>query len=134
MGCIFCKIVKGEIPSEKIYEDSEVLAFLDIFPVNKGHALVIPKKHYETIMDLPDELLAKVAVAVKKVSAAVKKATNAEGISIGQSNHPEAGQAIPHVHFHVMPRYANDGFRHWKQGKYSEGEMRIYGEKVRKAF
>jgi histidine triad (HIT) family protein len=131
MDCIFCKIAKGEIPSEKIYEDADVLAFLDIGPVNKGHALVIPKRHYETIMDMPDEALAKVAAVVKKVAAAVKKAVSADGISIGQSNHKSAGQAIPHVHFHVMPRYANDGLRHWPQGTYAENEMKLYGEKIR---
>jgi histidine triad (HIT) family protein len=131
MECLFCRIARGEIPSEKVYEDSDVLAFLDIGPVNKGHALVIPKKHYETIMVLPDELLCKVVSAVKKVSAAVKKGTNCDGISIGQSNHPAAGQAIAHLHFHVMPRYENDGLHHWPQGVYAEGEMKAYGEKIR---
>ncbi|MFH1181722.1 MAG: HIT family protein [Candidatus Woesearchaeota archaeon] len=131
MDCIFCKIVKGEIPSEKVYEDSDVLAFLDISPVHKGHTLVIPKMHYETLMDTPDELLCKVIAAVKIVSAAVKKAVKAEGVSIGQSNHKSAGQAIPHLHFHVMPRFENDGLRHWPQGKYAEGEMKLYGSKIR---
>jgi histidine triad (HIT) family protein len=134
MDCIFCKIVKGEIPSEKVYEDDSVLAFLDIGPVNKGHTLVIPKKHYETLLDVPDELLGKVAVAVKKVSSAVKKATNCDGISIGMSNYKAAGQLVFHAHFHVMPRFANDGLRLWPQGKYSEGEMKRYGEKIRKAL
>jgi histidine triad (HIT) family protein len=134
MDCIFCKIVKGEIPSEKVYENSDVLTFLDIGPVNKGHALVIPKKHYETLLDLPDDLLAKVAVAVKKISGAVMKATNAEGISIGQSNYKAAGQLVFHAHFHIMPRFSNDGLKLWPQGRYSEGEIKKYGEKIRSSL
>lgn len=121
--CIFCKIIKGEIPSSKIYEDSDVLAFLDLFPVHKGHALVIPKEHHETLLDVPDELLKKLIVAVKKVMAAVKKGVNADGISLSMSNYKAAGQVVPHAHFHIMPRYENDGLKLWPQGKYEEGEM-----------
>ena len=130
MDCIFCKIIKGEIPSSKVYEDSNVLAFLDIGPVNKGHTLVIPKEHYETLFDVPDDLLKEVIVVVKKVSKAVKKGVEADGISLGMSNYKAAGQVVPHAHFHIMPRFSDDGLKLWPQGKYEEGEMDSYKEKI----
>ena len=130
--CIFCKIVKGEIPSSKIYEDNDVLAFLDLFPVHKGHTLVIPKEHHETLLDVPDELLKKLIVAVKKIVSAVKKGVNADGISLSMSNYKAAGQVVPHAHFHIMPRYENDGLKLWPQGKYEEGEMEEIKEKIAK--
>jgi histidine triad (HIT) family protein len=107
--CLFCKIVKGEIPSEEIYSDGDFLAFLDINPRNPGHALVIPKKHYNTIMEMPDSEAGNLFKTVKRIAIAVKKGTNADGISIGQSNDRAAGQVIPHVHFHVIPRFLNEG-------------------------
>jgi len=107
--CLFCKIVKGEIPSEEVYSDSDFLAFLDINPRNPGHTLVIPKRHYNTILEMPDNELADLIRIVKKIAIAVKKGTSADGISIGQSNDRAAGQVIPHVHFHVIPRFLNEG-------------------------
>ena len=133
-SCIFCKIVKGEIPSAKVYEDKNVLSFLDIGPVSKGHALVIAKEHYETAMDLPDQLLAELVVAAKKVSKAVMDATGAGGINLALANHDIAGQTVPHAHFHVIPRHTGDGLKHWPQGKYADGEMQEYAEKIRKSL
>jgi histidine triad (HIT) family protein len=129
-SCIFCKIIKGEIPSSKIYEDEQVLAFLDIGPVNKGHTLVIPKQHHETLMDIPDEILKQVIVVVKKACKAVKKGVKAEGISLGMSNYKSAGQVVPHAHFHIMPRFSEDRLKLWPQGKYEEGEMEVFREKI----
>ena len=128
--CIFCKIIKGEIPSSKLYENEKVFAFLDITPVNKGHSLVIPKEHYETLMDMPDDILKEVSVIVKKISSAVKKAVNADGISIGMSNYKAAGQVVPHAHIHIMPRFEDDGLKFWPQSKYEEGEIDEYKEKI----
>ena len=130
--CLFCKIVKGELPSSKIYEDEDTLAFLDIFPVNKGHSLVISKEHYENIFDVPAESLAKISSVMKNVADAVKKGVNADGISIAQSNGKDAGQVIPHIHFHVMPRFKDDGLKLWPQGKYEEGEMDKFKEDISK--
>ena len=130
--CLFCKIVKGELPSSKIYEDEDTLAFLDLFPVNKGHSLVIPKEHYETIFDVPSDILSKVSPVMKNVADAVKKGVNADGISIAQSNGKDAGQVIPHIHFHVMPRFKDDGLKLWPQGKYEEGEMDKFKEDISK--
>ena len=129
--CIFCKIVAGKIPAAKVYEDKNVLAFLDIEPVNNGHTLVIPKKHYETILDIPEDLLQKVIVAVKKVARAVKQGVNADGINIGQSNFRAGGQEVFHIHFHIMPRFEDDGLKHWPGKKYEEEEMEKIAERIR---
>ncbi len=132
--CIFCKIVKGEAPSHKVYEDGQVLAFLDIRPVNKGHTLVIPKQHYETLMDIPGLVLQELAVALKKVASAVKKGTGAGGISINMSNGAVAGQVVPHAHIHVIPRMKDDGLKLWPQHEYEEGEIGKYAEQIKKAL
>lgn len=107
--CIFCKIASGEIPSNKVYEDDTTLAFLDINPRNPGHALVTPKKHTETVMDTRESEAGHLFQVVRKVAQAVGAATDADGISIAQSNGKAAGQAIPHMHFHVIPRFESEG-------------------------
>src|SRR4030065_2150995 len=105
-SCIFCKIVRKQAPASVIYEDENVMAFLDIRPLNEGHTLVIPKEHYETIFEIPQELIAYLHGIVKQVAIAVKKATKADGISIIQQNGKAANQEILHLHVHVVPRYA----------------------------
>lgn len=107
--CLFCKIVKGEIPCQKVYEDGDFFAFLDINPRNPGHTLVIPKNHYETIFDMPDNEIDGYLHAVKKVASAVKSGMRADGISIAQSNGRAAGQVVAHAHFHVIPRFLSEG-------------------------
>ena len=102
-------MVEGKIPAKKVYEDGSVLAFLDINPRNPGHTLVIPKKHVETIFDLSDEEVAELFKAVKKVARKVKFGTNAQGISISQSNGKAAGQIISHMHVHIIPRFMTEG-------------------------
>ena len=104
-SCIFCKIVRKQAPASIIYEDETVMAFLDIRPLNEGHTLVIPKKHYVDIFDTPEDQLSQVHMVVKQVSIAVKKATNADGISIIQQNGKAGGQEIFHFHVHVVPRF-----------------------------
>lgn len=122
--CVFCKIANGEMPAAKLLEDKKVVSFLDINPVNHGHILVMPKKHYETIMDIPGRELAKVMEMVPALAKAVTEVTNADGLNIFQTNKPCAGQTIPHVHFHIIPRHKNDGFHFgWRQGRYNEGEV-----------
>jgi histidine triad (HIT) family protein len=106
--CIFCKIVKGEIPSKKVYEDGDVLVFLDINPASKGHVLVTAKKHYENIYDVDEEILKKMIVVSKKMADKIKKAFDADGINIVQNNGQHAGQLVNHIHFHVIPRYPED--------------------------
>jgi len=104
-SCIFCKIVGKEAPSSIIYEDDSVLAFLDIRPLNLGHSLVIPKKHYVDIFDTPNDELSLVHIVAKLISKAVKEAAEADGISIIQQNGNAAGQDIFHLHVHVVPRF-----------------------------
>ena len=106
--CIFCKIIRGEIPSKKVYDDKDVLAFLDINPANPGHVLVVPKKHADDITKSDDEDLAKAMKVVKNITASLKERMNAIGVNVVQNNGKHAGQLVAHTHFHVIPRYEND--------------------------
>ncbi len=131
-GCIFCRIVKGEIPCQKVYEDNEILSFLDIGPVNPGHVLVVPKKHFATLLDLPDTLSAPMLAICKKIAVAQIKALGSQGFNLGINNFPASGQVIPHVHFHVMPRYPNDGLKLWPNKKYEkQSEAEEIAKKLR---
>jgi histidine triad (HIT) family protein len=134
MECLFCRIARGEIPAAKLYEDDKTMAFLDIAPVNPGHALVIAKEHYENIESIPEELLGAVIGTVKKVGAALKNGLGIEGYNIQVNNDPIAGRIIPHLHFHVIPRQAGDGHQLWAQKKYGEGEMEAVAEKIKNAI
>jgi len=103
--CIFCKILNGEIPAKKIYEDEKIYAFLDISPQGKGHTLVVPKKHSSDIFEVEEELLCEVLKVVKKLAIHIKEKLNPEGISIVQNNGEIAGQTVFHFHMHIIPRY-----------------------------
>ncbi|MDD5031976.1 MAG: HIT family protein [Patescibacteria group bacterium] len=131
MDCIFCKIIAGVIPSFKVYEDEDILAFLDIAPVNPGHTLVVPKKHYANLEEIPEGELAKLAAAIKKVGKAVKDGLGVEGYNVMENNDPVSGQIIPHLHFHIIPRKEGDGLKLWPQGKYGEGEAEEMAEKIK---
>jgi len=130
--CLFCKIVKGEVPSIKVYEDNEFLAFLDIVPINKGHTLVIPKKHSVNIYDTDDEILKKMGPLLKKLSLAIKKSTNADGINVSTNVEKAAGQVVFHLHFHIMPRFEEDGHKHWHGSKLDFDEGKKIAENIRK--
>lgn len=135
MDCIFCKIINGDIPGEKVYEDDDVLAIMDINPANKGHVLVIPRKHYETYLDLPDEIAAKMGKASKKVAQGVLKAAEVEGFNILNNNKKVAGQIVPHVHIHIIPRYEADGVdMSFSHKEYSEGELKSFADKIKRAI
>ena len=110
--CIFCKIVAGEIPCTKVYEDEQTLVFMDIGPIIKGHMLVIPKQHHDPITDTPDEVLCHLIGVVKRVVAAQQAAFRCDGCNVIQNNGAVSGQAVPHLHFHVIPRFEGDG-HHW---------------------
>ena len=131
MECIFCKIVKNELPSFKVYEDEKSLAFLDIKPVSKGHTLLIPKAHYKNLSETPDELLAHLAVAAKRVAAAVVKAVTADAFNLSVNCGAAAGQIIFHTHFHIIPRFSSDRLSPWPHRQYSEGEAESIAEKIR---
>jgi histidine triad (HIT) family protein len=130
--CLFCKIAGGEVPSDTVYEDDEIRAFLDIRPVNPGHTLVVPKKHYTNLYDLDDEILEKLGKALRDLSIAIKKALNADGINIEMNNDLVAGQVILHAHLHIVPRFERDGLKHWPGKVLSEEKMKGAAEKIRK--
>ncbi len=108
--CVFCKIINNEIGSYKIYEDEKILAFLDISQLTIGHTLVIPKKHYETILDLDSETSKEIFDLVRKLSLKIVKATGAKGVNIINNNNEIAGQAVNHFHIHIIPRYNTQEF------------------------
>lgn len=132
--CVFCRIVKGELPSTKVYEDKDTIAFLDIGPVVKGHTLVVPKKHHDPLMNTPAEILRNLITVVQMVAIAQTRGLGADGINVTQANGPLAGQEVPHIHFHVIPRFKNDAHSwNWKAGKYdSPQEMQDMAGKIRK--
>ncbi|MBD3280343.1 HIT domain-containing protein [Candidatus Dojkabacteria bacterium] len=103
--CIFCKIVKGEIPSYKVYEDDDFMAILDAFPAYKGHSLIIPKKHYQDIFDMPEDLAGKAMQIGKKIATAMENSLDADGYNFVQNNREFSGQVVMHYHLHVIPRY-----------------------------
>jgi histidine triad (HIT) family protein len=123
--CIFCQIAQKKIPSSIVYEDENFVAFLDIRPANKGHVLVIPKKHIEDLLSLSEEQNKELFEVVHRVAQGIKKATNADALNIVQNNGAAAGQVIPHVHVHVIPRFEKDGLSLgvFRQGKYEGNEI-----------
>ncbi len=104
-GCIFCRISNKEIPAEIIYEDANIMAFLDINPRFKGHALVIPRMHFEKLDELSDEMITHLFMVVKRVAKTLVKELGAKGYNIISNNGKVAGQVVPHVHIHIIPRY-----------------------------
>ena len=129
--CIFCKIVAGKIPCAKIYESESCLAFLDIAPVHAGHALVLPKAHHATLLDLPAELGSDLLQTLSKVGAAVMEGTGADGLNLMQNNFEAAGQLVHHAHFHLVPRFKDDGLWLWPQTAYDDpDEMSRLAKKI----
>ena len=113
--CIFCKIIKRKIPANVFYEDKHAIAFLDADPVSVGHTLVIPKKHFETINEMDKKELGNLSEAILKVSKGIMKIS--DGLNVMQNNKKAAGQAVSHVHFHLIPRHKDDGYKfNWKRG------------------
>jgi histidine triad (HIT) family protein len=107
--CIFCRIVAGEIPCTKVFEDDVTLSFMDISPLNKGHILIVPKEHHNTIVEAAPELYGHLCGIVCKISKAVQAALNPDGINILQLNGKAANQVVPHLHIHIVPRWYGDG-------------------------
>jgi histidine triad (HIT) family protein len=109
--CIFCKIVNGEIPSKKIYEDDYVIAILDLSQAEKGHTLVIPKKHYDTFLDADAKTVSHSFEVSQKLAIKIKEKLNADGINILNNTNEAAGQSVMHMHIHIIPRYKNDDLK-----------------------
>lgn len=132
-NCIFCKIVEGEIPSYKVYEDENVLAFLDISQVTKGHTLIIPKEHAKDIFELTEETAAKLFSAVPKIAKSIKQTYNPIGLNLLNNNGEAAGQSVFHYHMHFIPRYGSgDGFGAvWKTQELPANEMAEIAQNIK---
>lgn len=135
-NCVFCKIICGQLPSCKIYEDGETIAFMDIGPIVKGHVLVVPKHHYPDLLATPPAVLGTLIAVAQKIAGAQKRALQADGINIMQSNGRAAGQVVDHIHFHVIPRFADDGHHwNWKARPYADSkEMQSLADKIGSAL
>jgi len=133
--CVFCAIASGEVPAEIVLADETFVAFLDRRPVFKGHVLVIPREHYETLADLPAGLVGPLFTRVRRVSAALPPALGAQGSFVGLNN--VVSQSVPHLHVHVVPRTRGDGLRgfFWPRHKYADdAEAAAYAQRIRDAL
>lgn len=109
--CIFCRIASGKIPVSKVYENGNFFSVPDISPIIKGHSLIISKQHFETTLDLPDDLAVELLDCIKKTVAKLMKENNADGFNILNNNFESAGQVVKHFHLHLLPRKKDDGFK-----------------------
>jgi len=133
--CVFCKIVADEIPSSRVYEDDTKIAFMDIQPARPGHVLLVPRKHYDRLTDMPGEETGELLTALPRLAAAVVKAVEADGFNVFQSNGACAGQVVPHVHFHIIPRHDDDGLRfHLKSGSAEKGDIEEIRKRIAEAM
>jgi len=130
--CIFCKIVSKQIPSDIVFEDEKVLAFLDIRPVSKGHLLVVPKKHISDVLSAEDDTLKDMIPKVKKVAHAVMKATGAHGMNITTNIGEASGQTIFHLHFHLIPRLSGDNLISWPHSDSEPKARKDLAEEIKK--
>ena len=131
--CLFCKIINGEIPSTKVYEDEHVYAFMDIMPVAKGHTLIIPKEHCKDLFEMPEEVAGNLYKAAPKVANAIKKAFNPIGLNTINNNGAAAGQTVFHFHLHLIPRYnEEEGLNlRWDAKKIDIAEVIAHGEQIK---
>lgn len=130
-NCIFCKILNGEIPSTKLYEDEEFVIILDVGPASLGHALILPKEHYENIFEMPEELLKKSVSLAKVWGEKLVKALHADGLNLVQNNGLAAGQTVYHYHLHLIPRYDQDTVGElWTPGTLSEEQRQEILDKL----
>ena len=129
--CVFCKMVAGQVPVTKIYEDEVVLAFLDIGPISDGHILVIPKQHFERLHDCPGELLGQVGSCLGKIAKAISTAMNSDGYNVLCNNGRAAGQLVEHLHFHIIPRNSGDDlFDRWPSYKCQQTKLEAIAAKI----
>lgn len=129
--CIFCKIITKEIPSDVVFEDDKVVAFLDIKPTNPGHVLVVPKKHSKDLLEADNDTVCQTMVRIKKIAPAVIEAVGASSFNLGVNTGPASGQVVFHLHFHIIPRISSDGLEPWPHHD-SEPKSRIQmAEKIK---
>ena len=132
MNCIFCDIVNHKANAEILFENEKIISFLDINPMNYGHALVIPKQHFENFLQVPDEYLQEMVNGARIISNALTKSLKPDGFNIVANNGKAAGQSVFHFHFHIIPRFHDDGFKiKLNLKKYRNGNLKLFGEKIR---
>jgi len=131
--CIFCKIVKGEIPCNKVGENDDFLCFLDISPISVGHALIVPKQHFTNLLDFPVGLDLSFFSFAKEMAGKIVKAVGADGFNLGMNNGRAAGQIVFHQHTHLIPRFDDDGLSSWPHADASAKELEKTREKILKA-
>ena len=130
IDCIFCKIASGKIPVYKVFENDKILVFLDIKPVSRGHALVIPKKHFADLTEMPENLIAEVMTVGKKIGQKIISSGLGQGFNICINTKKTAGQVVGHFHIHIIPRVEGDGLKLWTGGDYKPGEAEKVLEKL----
>lgn len=131
MDCIFCDIAEKNSEAEIIYENEKFIAFLDINPVNYGHTLVLPKKHYDNFLTVPSDLLSELTRLTQYLAGVVKRSLNADGFNIISNNGTSGGQSVFHFHYHIIPRYENDFHFSPRTVEYKKDEMESYAEKIK---
>ena len=134
MSCIFCEIVEKKRPGHFIYEDDNYVAFLDRYPIDTGHALVLPRNHFEKVTDMPADKVGELFSRIPKIARAVIKTTQADAFSMAQNNGRAAKQIVPHVHVHIIPRYNSKGTIWTKRNIASDEELQALAEKIRKCM
>ncbi len=134
MGCIFCDIISSNREGHFIYEDENHVAFLDKYPIDKGHTLVVPKQHYEKITDMPEDMVGVLFSKIPKIAQAIMKTTGAVAFSLAQNNGRAAKQIIPHVHVHIIPRYAEMGAVWTKRTIPSSDELNSQATQIKSNF
>lgn len=132
--CLFCQIVRGEVDAEIVLDEELVVGFLDSRPVFKGHTLLVPREHVDTLLDLPEPLVVPLFTTTQRVAAAMTSALDAQGTFVAMNN--VVSQSVPHLHVHVVPRTKGDGLRgfFWPRTKYDDGEAAEHGERLRAAL
>lgn len=131
MECIFCNIVEKKSEAEIIFEDDNIVAFLDIQPINYGHTLVVPKKHYDNFLTVPSNELASIVKATQFIAGAVKRSVKADGFNVITNNGESAGQTVYHFHFHIIPRFNEDLTFKPRVKNYGTGALKEYADKIR---
>jgi len=135
MKCIFCDIVQKTASAEILYEDHYILSFLDINPFNYGHTLVIPKFHYDNFLDVPEEQINGMFSVIKKMTGGIISGLHADGYNILSNNGKAAGQSVFHCHFHIIPRFASDGYKFKMElKKYGNNDMGVIAQKIKSSI
>lgn len=133
-SCVFCKIVAGQIPCLKVFEDADTLAFLDIGPLAEGHLLIIPKEHFQRLDEMPSHLVGRVTGHLPQLGRLMMQVTGAAGFNVLQNNGAVAHQEVPHVHFHIIPRAAGDGLGYrWNKSAQAAGTVKVLHQRVLEA-